>query len=467
MSDSTTGNGTSYYIRVRGRILGPYDVGQLKVLRARGQFSRANEVSVDRRTWQSAAVIEDLFAANSSNSQRQSESELRRPASTATQQAPSDSGSSWYYSVGTERCGPVSNAELKSLFQTGRVSARDLIWKEGFEDWVAIADVPEFASTSPPQVKEPRPVSKPSRRRAAMVSVIAIALLAVLGFFGAKRQSWLAAPPMGRLFGAGAINSVEGDAAEQQIADSIGLVVCGLRAVLQDGTLVEEALSTGTCFVVNPEGYALTNKHVIEEIERRSRAKLLLDQVRKELLVDLEPRVWVFFGPKLYNARIISTSDNFDLGVLKIDRQSDSYFQLAASDSGLRGQKVYALGFPGVAQTSLSDEEIVENLRRKVTAKTIKAHFKPRDLEFSLTIGAVSRITRESEGRVWIQHNADINPGNSGGPLVTSDGVVHGINTQRAIDQSTGGVASGVFFSLTTGQLREEINQHIPKVVWR
>jgi S1-C subfamily serine protease len=452
----------TYFIRVRGRILGPYDIGQLKVLRGRGQFSRANEVSVDRQTWQSAAAIEDLLATKTPIDVRQSGSEPRQSAAPAT---PS-SGSSWYYSVGSERRGPLSTAEMKALLESEQVNSGDLVWREGLREWVAISTVPELTSVYSPDMKAAQPARKPSHWRAIVLSTTIVALLAGIGLFELNRRSLLPALPMTRFFGSGAITTVEGDAAEQQLAKSVGFVVCGFRGVLKDGTLVEEVSSTGTCFSVSRDGYALTNKHVIEKIEQLTRATLLFDQLKKEQSIDIEPRVWVFFGPKVYNARIVSTSENFDLGVLKIERQSDSYFRLAATDSGLRGQKVYALGFPALAQTPLSNEEIAERWRREVSdlkGRTIKVSFKPRDLEFSLTVGAVSRITKESEGRIWIQHNADINPGNSGGPLITSDGVVHGINTLGV----AGGEANGIFFSLTTGQLREEIDQHVPSIEWK
>jgi serine protease Do len=70
-------------------------------------------------------------------------------------------------------------------------------------------------------------------------------------------------------------------------------------------------------------------------------------------------------------------------------------------------------------------------------------------------------MSTESAGRTWIQHNADINPGNSGGPLSTTEGVVLGINTLRHEG------ASGVFYSLSLPQLREEITKHAPNAVWR
>ena len=60
---STDQTESRYYIRIRGRVLGPYSVPQLHALRNRGQFSRAHEISSDRQTWRRAADIESLFGA--------------------------------------------------------------------------------------------------------------------------------------------------------------------------------------------------------------------------------------------------------------------------------------------------------------------------------------------------------------------------------------------------------------------
>lgn len=104
----------TYFIRVRGRVLGPYDVAQLKTLRARGQFSRANEVSTDRQAWQSAGTIEHLFASPAKADKRQeasadSTAAPSRPAP-ATATATRNEAAGWYYAVGTEQYGPVSPA---------------------------------------------------------------------------------------------------------------------------------------------------------------------------------------------------------------------------------------------------------------------------------------------------------------------------------------------------------------------
>src|SRR5262245_43979974 len=55
---------TRWYVRIRGRVLGPFSVPQLEDLRDRGQLRIFHEVSGDRLTWQSAAAaLPELFAA--------------------------------------------------------------------------------------------------------------------------------------------------------------------------------------------------------------------------------------------------------------------------------------------------------------------------------------------------------------------------------------------------------------------
>lgn len=141
-----TDNATNYFIRVRGRVLGPYDVAQLKTLRGRGQFGRANEVSTDRQTWQSAASIEHLFGGTTAIVTTRAAS--KEAASVAE---PSDSGPPgrsmtpvWHYAVGDEQCGPVTLPELRGMIASNQLMPDDNVWKEGMADWIPIRDVAEL-----------------------------------------------------------------------------------------------------------------------------------------------------------------------------------------------------------------------------------------------------------------------------------------------------------------------------------
>jgi hypothetical protein len=63
-----------------------------------------------------------------------------------------------------------------------------------------------------------------------------------------------------------------------------------------------------------------------------------------------------------------------------------------------------------------------------------------------------------------VQHHARVNHSNSGGPLLLANRVAAGINTLVVIGE---GDVQGFFYSLALPQLKGEIEQHVPGVVWK
>jgi S1-C subfamily serine protease len=260
---------------------------------------------------------------------------------------------------------------------------------------------------------------------------------------------------------------------ERALARAVGWVICGGKVTLADGTEMEFPFITGSCFAVSPDGYLLSNKHVVEETWDELRLpdrKRALEQRGRKLGVTLTPTVWVFFGKEKYVARIVHVSPEYDLAVLKIDRSDVPFFRLSATDVPPRGTRVVACGFPGVTRDPLTEGELFQKLLRqeRVTRAfqagkkiRVEEHFRGSDFEFDRTDGAVSRPVNEDSGPRWIQHDATIHHGNSGGPLLTEDATVVGINTLGKPG------AHGVYRSLSMPQLRREIDQHVSGVAWK
>lgn len=133
----------AYFIRLRGKVFGPFNVDRLRSMQSRGQFSRLHDISVDRANWESAGPFLDALA---------------RPAAAidpieaepiALAQVPSGppraaQAATWYYSVGAEEHGPVSLLDLRSLRMSGRLHASDLVWREGMGDWQPVSATPEL-----------------------------------------------------------------------------------------------------------------------------------------------------------------------------------------------------------------------------------------------------------------------------------------------------------------------------------
>jgi S1-C subfamily serine protease len=139
----------------------------------------------------------------------------------------------------------------------------------------------------------------------------------------------------------------------------------------------------GSGFIVTPDGYAITNSHVIDE--------------RPILMAETAD------GDKLH-VELVGDDPATDLAVVRLAANGLPYAQLGDSDALRVGQLVIAMGSPLGFHSTVS-AGVVSALGRSMRARDARL---------------IENI---------IQHAAPINPGNSGGPLVDSRGLVVGINT--------------------------------------
>ena len=141
-----------WYVRTRGRVLGPFDRSQLASMRDRGQLSQDQEISQDRRSWIKAA---ELPAIDS----RAEEAPAQQPAAADTEwpvfaladepaagvvAATGATGSTWYVARGDTQQGPLSVADLRGLINAKEIGPTSLVWKEGMPNWVPVSQVPEL-----------------------------------------------------------------------------------------------------------------------------------------------------------------------------------------------------------------------------------------------------------------------------------------------------------------------------------
>ena len=158
-----------------------------------------------------------------------------------------------------------------------------------------------------------------------------------------------------------------------------------------------ERIGTGSGVIVSPDGYIITNFHVVEDAN--------------EIEVTTNKN-------KSYTATLIGLDTNTDLAVLKINSNNPfPYIPFGDSDNSRIGEWVLAVGNPF-------------NLNSTVTAGIISA--KSRDLS-----------EYDQKNQSFIQTDAAVNMGNSGGALVNTYGELIGINT--AIQSISGGFVGYAF----------------------
>lgn len=139
----------------------------------------------------------------------------------------------------------------------------------------------------------------------------------------------------------------------------------------------------GSGVVVTPDGYLLTNEHVVQRVQ--------------------EARV-SFVDGRTVAATVAGRDPATDLAVLRAQAASLPYAQLASTQRLRAGQLVVAVGNPYGFESTVS----------------------------AGVVSALGRSLRSRQGRLIegiVQHTAALNPGNSGGPLVDAHGAVTGINT--------------------------------------
>jgi serine protease Do len=179
---------------------------------------------------------------------------------------------------------------------------------------------------------------------------------------------------------------------------------CGEAVVL-----VRTPVGLGSGFVIQDEGYLVTNDHVIEGsneltivVYRKATDGLRKDEYKK--------------------IRIVAMSELLDLALLKIETEPAEKFvtvPLGESAALVQGDPVFAIG-------------------------------NPMGLERTLSEGIVGVRSRLLGGQTYVQTTAPISPGNSGGPLFNRKGEVIGVNTLKVVSMG----AEGLGFSIPIDRVK-------------
>ena len=188
------------------------------------------------------------------------------------------------------------------------------------------------------------------------------------------------------------------------VVDAVGPAVVGISAKSERKPAQG---GSGSGVIITPDGYILTNDHVVRGAKR--------------LTATLQD------GTSL-DAALIGADPATDLALIRADGSTLPYASIGESSALRVGQLVIAIGNPFGFQSTVSTG----------------------------VVSALGRALRSSDGRLIediIQHTAPLNPGNSGGPLVDSRGRVVGLNTAIIV------MAQGIGFSIPSDTAKWVVSQ--------
>jgi S1-C subfamily serine protease len=195
------------------------------------------------------------------------------------------------------------------------------------------------------------------------------------------------------------------------VVERTGPAVVSISIGAASGSEEFEPMGAGSGFVIAPDGYVLTNSHVVMDAPR----------------VDV-----TFMNGDRRAASLIGLDESTDLAVVRINASGLPFASLGDSANLRVGQLVIAAGNPYGFQSTVSTG----------------------------VVSALGRSLRTRQGRLVeniIQHTAPLNPGNSGGPLLDSRGRVVGINTAIIA------MAQGIGFAIPADTARTVVAQLISK----
>jgi serine protease Do len=217
------------------------------------------------------------------------------------------------------------------------------------------------------------------------------------------------------------------DSLIKKVSPSVVQIVVTAYAPLQDadrgnaGVVLGKQRASGSGFVIDSDGYIITNAHVVSGAQR---VQVVLPPTQSGGSLDTALSSRIDTVP----AKIIGIAKDKDLALLKIEGPHLPALSLASYRDLRQGHAVFAFGSP-------------EGLRNSISHGVISA---------------VSRQLDADSPLIYVQTDAAINPGNSGGPLVNFNGEVVGVNT-FILSQSGGN--EGLGFAIPCATVRTVFRQ--------
>src|SRR6202453_658056 len=184
--------------------------------------------------------------------------------------------------------------------------------------------------------------------------------------------------------------------------------------------------SLGSGVIVDPDGYIMTNNHVVAGALR---IRVVIAPATVEMV---SGNTHLHNPQRVYEAKLIGTTHYADLALIKIEAKGLPAISLPEQFHFRLGQTVVAIGAP-------------------------------EGLDHTVTKGIISAVGRQPEvdrPMVYVQTDAPINPGNSGGPLIDRNGNLVGINTFIV---TSGGGNEGLGFAIPEPIVRfvySELKEH-------
>lgn len=402
-----------YFVRDRGRIMGPFSGEQLFDMRDRGQIQAYHEVSTDQRTWKAFDLMFPTALSGTAN-----------PRPTAAPRANPPKG--------MRRPPPNSNRTVWIV--AGSVGGLTLVAGIAVAIILIVRSRTDNTANNPDTVPEGVISFHANTQTRARDNAVADAVaLVVPGIY---------------------IRFNDGSWAEDRFGHGSGFAVSPDGHIITNHHVVEKLMN-------------YRNSQMRREDERKIRGEItphvwVFFGRDNKCDVDLDS---------------VYTSVDYDLAILNVKKKTPRYFALSRTEDSRIPMldAVSSLGFPNTDQKASKILNPNQPVTTEAKNAPVQRGFLDADFNVTKENGGIKKNSfraRPDAAQLeanYLVHTARIAPGNSGGPLIARDGTVLGINTLGLVDPRSKEkiIQEGQNFALTMPQLRKEIDQRVPNVSWR
>lgn len=181
-----------YFVRARGKVVGPFDQGKLQALLKQGKLGRSHEISENKIEWKRASEYEFLFQAKQIESLSGNSAPPNLPSPITPETNTATSYEEWFFSLdGETTTGPISQEELMLQITQRRVDKGTLAWRIGDSSSASLGTFPEFAGLLNSQDSSAMPNSSISNTPDATSSGVSTNLPSDLIIIATKSRGWI------------------------------------------------------------------------------------------------------------------------------------------------------------------------------------------------------------------------------------------------------------------------------------
>lgn len=149
-----------YYYKIRGRVIGPKELSEMRQIAQRAQINSRSLISRDGIDFKSGSEFPEIFrkvSTNSSGVRQISADDFGYSGGNSGKPSTTVSGE-WFYTInGQQQAHPTTISNIEGMIRSGTITSSDMVFRDGWPQWKAVSETTEFGSVIGPPTDNSKP----------------------------------------------------------------------------------------------------------------------------------------------------------------------------------------------------------------------------------------------------------------------------------------------------------------------